>query len=223
MRKILEAIITFIAELIGLVGGIIWAINTNWDYEPLILIAISLVGIIAFIVLCFLPSDDDKPLIEMELVFSNGYRFAPSIINNVSPKNEKGQYFIKKGGVYYFRLIKEYKFIVRNNSKNTAYNLVFYKLKGDFPLNFKTKYNSLEPLIIDKPRSMDLLYEVNRPMKHDEAEKIWATRIPDDITNWIIIAQYQSESRNTYYTKFTPLNKNESVNKIFDLNNYDKI
>lgn len=56
MRNILENIKTLIVELIGLIGGFIWAEHSNWDHEPLILMAVSFVGLIIFFVLRFLPS-----------------------------------------------------------------------------------------------------------------------------------------------------------------------
>ncbi len=56
MRNIFENIKTLIVELIGLIGGFIWAKHSNWDYEPLILMAVSFVGLVIFFLLRFLPS-----------------------------------------------------------------------------------------------------------------------------------------------------------------------
>lgn len=44
--KFFENIRTIIGEIIGLIGGYLWASKTNWDdYEPLILLAVSGVGL----------------------------------------------------------------------------------------------------------------------------------------------------------------------------------
>lgn len=58
MRNILENIKTLIVELIGLIGGFIWAKHSNWDYEPLILMAVSFIGLIIFLFLRFFPIHD---------------------------------------------------------------------------------------------------------------------------------------------------------------------
>lgn len=58
MRNIFENIKTLFVELIGLIGGVIWAKHSNWDYEPLILIAISFIGLVIFFLLRFLPSHE---------------------------------------------------------------------------------------------------------------------------------------------------------------------
>lgn len=48
--KIIDNTVTFIGALIGLVGGGIWTFNTNFDYEPIILMCISALTIIGFII-----------------------------------------------------------------------------------------------------------------------------------------------------------------------------
>lgn len=50
MRKFSGNIITLIIALIGFVGGIVWGYFENWDYEPIILLLISTVEIVAFLV-----------------------------------------------------------------------------------------------------------------------------------------------------------------------------
>lgn len=51
MKNFLENTKTFVGEIIGLIGGIYWGIKTNWDYEPLILVSISLLGILIFLLM----------------------------------------------------------------------------------------------------------------------------------------------------------------------------
>lgn len=51
MRKISENIITAIVAMIGVIGGTIWAVKTGWDYEPIILVSVSVVELITFIIL----------------------------------------------------------------------------------------------------------------------------------------------------------------------------
>jgi hypothetical protein len=41
MKSLVENLITFLVAMTGLIGGLFWAIKSNWDFEPSILIAIS--------------------------------------------------------------------------------------------------------------------------------------------------------------------------------------
>lgn len=224
MRNFLENIKTFVVELIGLIGGFIWAKQTNWDYEPMILMAVSAVGILIFTALRFIPTHEDRPIVELEFLTKGTFRSPPDIIANMSPKDETGQYFIiQEGGTYLFRVKKSFDLIIRNNSKNNAYNLTLYKIKESYPLTFEKKYNPLEPLLIDKPNALPFNYQVYRPMTHQDAEVLLHTDLPDDLKSLVFIAQYKSESRRTYYTRFKPMNQNEHLNKFSELHHYDKI
>ena len=51
IKKVLENLITFIVSMVGLIGGILWAVKTGWDYEPTILVSVSSIEIISFILL----------------------------------------------------------------------------------------------------------------------------------------------------------------------------
>jgi hypothetical protein len=48
--KIIDSTVTFIGALVGLIGGGIWAYNTNYDYEPIILVSLSTLTILGFII-----------------------------------------------------------------------------------------------------------------------------------------------------------------------------
>jgi hypothetical protein len=51
MKKIVNNIITFLIALVGLIGGGIWAYSSNWEMEPIILMAISAIEIVGFLIL----------------------------------------------------------------------------------------------------------------------------------------------------------------------------
>ena len=74
MRNFLENIKTLIVELIGLKGGFIWARQSNWDYEPIILICVSAVGIIIFFVFRLIPTHEDRPILDLEFVSKGSTR-----------------------------------------------------------------------------------------------------------------------------------------------------
>jgi hypothetical protein len=224
MRNFLENINTFLVELIGLIGGFIWARNTNWDWEPIILIAVSFIGVVIFILLKFVPDHDDRPMIELELTGDGGSRSSPGLIRDISPKTEDGTaYVVEIGGIYLFNVKRNFDLIVRNNSKNNAYNVLIYKSNISYPVRFEGKYSSLEPLTIDKPLKLRLVYEVYRPMTHDEAEDILQSNLPSDLKNFILLVEYKSERRRQYFTKFSPRNTNEHLKKSPSLDHYDQI
>lgn len=224
MKKFLENINTFLVEIVGLIGGFIWARNTKWDWEPIILIAVSFVGVVIFILLRFVPDHEDRPMVELELTGDGGFRSSPGLIRDVSPKTEDGTaYVMEIGGTYLFNVKRNFDLIVRNNSKNNAYNVLVFKSNTSYPVRFEGKYSSLEPLTIDKPLKLRLVYEVHRPMTHDEAKDILQSNVPDDLKNFVLLVEYKSERRRKYYTKFSPRNTNEHLKKSLSLEHYDKI
>ncbi|RJP61627.1 MAG: hypothetical protein C4539_19755 [Ignavibacteriales bacterium] len=49
MRDIIKSIVTLLIASVGFIGGIIWLYQSNWDMEPLILIIVSFIEIVAYI------------------------------------------------------------------------------------------------------------------------------------------------------------------------------
>ena len=58
MRKIIENYITLLIALVGFIGGGFWSFNSDWDWEPLILLVCSFLEIVGFILLKSLPEDN---------------------------------------------------------------------------------------------------------------------------------------------------------------------
>ena len=219
MKKYLEDIKTFMVEIIGLIGGLIWAKNANWDYEPIILISFSVVGIIIFVTIKFLPSEEGKPIVELELVSDSSIRKAREIIPNISPRNEDGYYIQDDNGIYYYEIDHKFNLIVRNNSIYNAYNIKIFAPKVDF-LRFYNYTNSLEPLTINNARVLKMVYHISGGMTHSAAEQVLNNSLTDDLRNAFIIVEYQNEKRKTYYSKFIALNSNGSLTKKPNLDNY---
>jgi len=49
MKKIINSIISFLIAIVGFIGGGIWAYQTNWQIEPLILVIVSFLEIVGFL------------------------------------------------------------------------------------------------------------------------------------------------------------------------------
>ena len=61
MKSLVKNTITFLVALTGLIGGILWAIKTNWEGEPTILIIVSLIEIIGYFILKNI-NEDNSPI-----------------------------------------------------------------------------------------------------------------------------------------------------------------
>lgn len=212
MKEILEDVKIFIAETIGIVGGVIWGINSKWDYEPIILLLISSIGMIIFIMLKIIPRDETFPIVELELISNNSFRAPPKMIPDKSPRNENGYYLHEVDGIYFYEIDHMYDLVIRNNSMQNAYNIKIYVPKVHF-LKFNNETNSLEPLTINNPKTIKLKYSIGKGMTQNEAEILLNNKITDELKKSEIIVEYQNEKRKTYYSKFTPLNHNERLKK----------
>lgn len=220
MKNFLEDIKTFVAESIGVIGGIIWGINTNWDYEPIILLAISTLGILMFFILKILPHDEEYPIVELELVSNHSIRAAPKMIPDKSPRNEEGYYLQEEDGIYYYEIEHNYDLVIRNNSIQNAYNVKIYVPKAYF-LKFLNETNSLEPLTINNPKTIKMKYNIAKGMTRNDAEILLSNKLTEELKKSEMIVEYQNEKRKTYYSKFIPLNKNERLKKApINLNEY---
>lgn len=51
IKKVVENLITAVVAMIGIVGGLLWAVKSGWDYEPTILVSVSSIEILSFIIL----------------------------------------------------------------------------------------------------------------------------------------------------------------------------
>jgi hypothetical protein len=219
MKKILEDIKTFVAEVIGLIGGLFWAKSSNWEYEPIILIAISLAGIIIFVLIKLIPFNEERPIVELEMDYDKSFRSPQKVIPGKSPRNEEGYYLQEPDGVYFYEIEHFFKLIVRNNSIQNAYNIKIYTPKVGF-LKFRNETNALEPLIINNSKVIKMQYTIAKGMTFAEAEKSLNIKLSEELRSVIMIVEYQNEQRKTYYSTFTPLNHNVLLKRKPDLKNY---
>ena len=222
MRKLLEDYKTIVVEIIGVIGGYVWATHSRWDDEPVILMITSAVALVISLTLRFVLINEDRPIIDLELVYYGGLRTNPELTQN-SPRDESGQYFqIKIGGLFYFKVSHDYYLLIRNNSSNIAYNFLLYKDKT-LPLQFKTKPNSLNPVTLDKPLKLEVSYNVAREMTHADADKLNKENYPEEIKRLMFLASYQNEGRKTFYTKFYTPKKNEHLRGKYDTTPLEQI
>lgn len=222
MKKFLEDIKTLIAEVIGLIFGLNWGYKNNWEDEPMILILISSVGIIIFILIKLFGTYEEKPVVELEMDHERSFRGPQKMIPGQSPKNAEGYFLQEPDGIYYYEFEHFFKLIVRNNSIQNAYNVKIYAPKVGF-LKFRNKTNALEPLTINTPKTIEMVFTLGKGMAFAEAEKLLNFRLSEELTSIIMIIEYQNEQRRTFYSKFSPFNNNVRLKKKPDLKNYREI
>jgi membrane protein implicated in regulation of membrane protease activity len=57
MKEIIKSTISFLIALVGFIGGGIWAYQTNWSIEPVILLIVSFLEIIGFLFMKVSPTN----------------------------------------------------------------------------------------------------------------------------------------------------------------------
>lgn len=94
MKHFFENIKTIIGEFIGLIGGMLWASNSKWDYEPVILSIVSGIGLLISIALLVIKKGDSNvsvtPATPITIPETNASLISNqtnnSAVNNIEPK-----------------------------------------------------------------------------------------------------------------------------------------
>ena len=210
MKRYFEDYKALVLELIGVIGGLLWGKNTNWDYEPVILLIISSIGLAAFIILKLLPDYNELPLIDLDISYHGGYRSPPKLSSN-SPMEIKGEgiyYSIERGAKYIFKIDFKYQLTIRNNSNFAAFNLEISCKENAPQLLFESIHNSLNPITINNPIVLKVTYSIEREMTHDEADRLMKMKYPEEIKNMVFISCYRNGENRFFYSKFYPPNSN---------------
>lgn len=57
MKGLITNTSTLIISLIGFIGGSIWAVQSGWEIEPIIIASVSAIQILTYMTLKFMPSN----------------------------------------------------------------------------------------------------------------------------------------------------------------------
>lgn len=220
MKKILEDTNTLLVSIIGIIGGLTWAVNNNWDYEPVILLSLSGIGLLSFLGIKIF-GENVRPIVEAELKHTGSNRGPIIMVPGISPQNSKGYYLSEEDGIYHCEFEHSYELIIRNNSTNNAYNVAIYVDNNHF-LKFLNDTSSLEPLIIDKPRVIKMKYNFGKNQTVKDSLEELSIKFNDELRTTTFITEYQDENRKTYFTKFNAPKNNLILRKKpkFDKSKY---
>jgi len=89
MRNIINSWITFLAAIVGLIGGIVWAYISNLDFEPIILAIISLIEIIGFLITSNLKTDEQTDISKTKNINKNSQNVKIIVNNTAVDKKEE--------------------------------------------------------------------------------------------------------------------------------------
>jgi hypothetical protein len=215
MKRIFEETSTLIGSIIGIVGGLIWAINENWNYEPVILISVSAIALLCFLGIKIF-GEDIRPIVEVEMKQTGSNRGPQMITPGISPQNSDGYYLQEVNGIYLYEFEHSYDLVIRNNSINNAYNVNIY-VENKYFLKFHNETSSLEPLIIDKPKIIKVKYNFSKNMTTQESLDELSIKFNEELKKTIFIIEYHDENRKTYFTEFNSPKINKIIKKKLNL------
>lgn len=134
MKSFIHNIFTLVVALIGLIGGLLWCIQSNWEYEPLILLLISLIEVIAYFIV---PKDDSSSFTKQEF----------AAVNNISKSN--GVSAITNNGNFQITSII--------NEKKENYEKDLQKSTEEKNLMIDSKKNKISILFIDDDKNFNIV------------------------------------------------------------------
>lgn len=81
--KIIQNFYTLIIAFVGVIGGLLWGYNSDWDYEPCILLIISLIEVLAYFLF---PKKENENMASTNNISNNS--IAQTVNVNISSDNE---------------------------------------------------------------------------------------------------------------------------------------
>lgn len=200
--KFIRSTITIISELIILVLAILWYIKTH-EYEPLIAIIVSTVGLITSSISKFVI----RPKIELQHKKTDWGRNTRGYTANNPP--------IIRVGIdhpnQYWELFWNFVLEIRNNSSLNAYSIEIEYLNIPEKTIIHGNFGKIEPLLANEKREFRIKVVQNITGTHIDADKYLKDKILEIMGNTQILVKYKDESGITFYTEY---NWSENSNKL---------
>lgn len=219
MKKILEDTNTLLVSLIGVVGGLIWCLNNKWGIDAIIFLSVSSVGLLSFLAIKLF-GENNRPNVEIELKHSGSNRGPQMLAPGLSPQNDVGEYLQEENGIYHYEFEHKYVLIIRNNSTQNAYNVKVY-VEKKYYIKFMNDDNLLDPLIVDKPKTIKAKYTFGRNLTPQQSLNELSIKFNQELQTTRFIIEYQDEHRKTYFTEFFPPTTNLHLKKKPNINNQE--
>jgi len=191
--KILKNTIMIISEIVVLILATLWYRSTC-DYEPLIAIILSSVGLIGSLISRFV----FRPKIELHHQKTESGRLTKGYTKNNPPIIRVGL----DNPEQFWELYWNYTLEIRNNSSQDAYTIeIEYK---NLPENafINGEIGKIEPLLANDKREFKVKIVQNITGTHIHADEYLKTSIAELMKNAKILIKYKHESRITFYTEY---------------------
>lgn len=140
MKSFIHHILTLIIGLIGFIGGLLWSIQSNWEYEPLIIMLISATEVVAYFIIPKEQSLTPQNILTTSTASSNN--FSNSHDNNLSTNNGSNIIDIRINEGH----------VNNNNSANTSHTSSENK---NFEID--SKKNKISILFIDDDKNFNIV------------------------------------------------------------------
>lgn len=152
MKKIIGNIFTFLIALTTLGLSILWGINSNWDYEPVILIIVSGLEIISFLVLKISNNESEsektqsiKQVSKQDVVVSVNLGAVPAKVTSEQPDKTLSSEFTRESQIEYMK--SKYSILFIDDDKN--FNVVkILKNSGWKKTKTVTDINGLDVILV---------------------------------------------------------------------------
>lgn len=191
--KILKNSITIISEIVVLILSILWYKSTL-DFEPLIAMIVSGVGLITSLITRFVV----RPKIELHHQKTDYGRFTKGYTSNNPPIIRVG---IDNPDLYW-ELVWNYTLEIRNNSSQDAYSIeIDYKNIPDKTI-VNGEIGKIEPLLANDKREFKVKVVQNITGTHIQADEYLKTNIKELMKDVKISIKYKDDSRSTFYTEY---------------------
>lgn len=190
MKNFLEDIKTFVGEVIGLIGGLFWGYKADWDYEPVILILISSIGILIFVIMKFVSSHN----FEVKLFSETGQNFLEPKFERIIRKskliNLPSSYNTEK----YIKGLKNLQNLKEIMSTKPQYN--FNKVNHSW-VELEIEMTNIGSSVIEDWK-VDFSFEDGITRISDRSSRMGVASIPD-LSPMSRIAIIEEDERAVYY------------------------
>jgi len=191
--KILKNTITIISEIVVLILSILWYRSTR-DYEPLIAVIVSSVGLITSLIYKFV----FRPKIELHHQKTDWGRLTKGYTKNNPPIIRVGL----DNPDQYWELYWNYTLEIRNNSSQDAYSIEIEYKNIPEKTFINGEIGKIEPLLANDKREFKVKVVQNITGTHIQADEYLKTSITELMKNAKILIKYKDESRTIFYTEY---------------------
>lgn len=191
--RILKNTITIISEIVVLIIAIIWYCTTI-DFEPLIVIIVSTVGLFTSLIskIVF------RPKIELHHQKTDWGRRTKGYTSNNPPVIRLGV----DNPEQYWELFWNHTLEIRNNSSQNAYSIdIEYKNIPQKTI-IEGKIGKIEPILANDKREFKVKIIQNVTGTHIQADEYLKTNLQSLMKDAKILIKYKDESGTIFYTEY---------------------